>query len=75
MVEISLTESSLKMKYPSWRYHKSEEPKVIHSEDQEHPDWKHSPACFEEKEELSKESEEIQEIKEEVKEVKTKKKK
>ncbi len=36
--------------YPSWRYHKTEEPKIIKSEKEEHKDWKHSPADFKEDE-------------------------
>jgi hypothetical protein len=38
--------------YPTWRYHKSKEPKLVHSEAELKalgPDWDHSPACFEEK--------------------------
>ena len=32
--------------YPSWRYHKTEEAKIIHTKAEEHPEWKDSPAHF-----------------------------
>ena len=63
----------MKKGYPSWRYHKSEEAKIIHSEDQEHPEWKDSPAHFEEKEELAEKS--IEESKDEEAPVKSEKNK
>ena len=34
------------MHYPSWRYSATgEEPRVIHSPEQEEDGWEHSPAC------------------------------
>lgn len=36
--------------YPSWRYHKTLEPKLIHSEEQEEKGWSDVP--FEQKEEV-----------------------
>lgn len=38
------------MSYPKWKYHKTEEPKLVESEEQEKElggDWKESPADFE----------------------------
>jgi hypothetical protein len=32
--------------YPSWRYHKKEEPKLIHSEKEEHHEWLDNPGKF-----------------------------
>lgn len=39
--------------YPTWRYHKELEPKIIHSEAEEHDEWLDSPAKFEIKEEIT----------------------
>ncbi len=33
--------------YPSWRYHRTEEPKLIHSASEEAEGWEDSPAKFE----------------------------
>lgn len=60
------------MSYPSWRYHEKEEPKIIHSKDEEHKDWKDSPAYFEKQ---ADEQAPAEDEKPEVKEVKPKKKK
>ncbi len=32
--------------YPSFRYHKTEEPKLIESSKEEHKDWLHNPGMF-----------------------------
>jgi len=32
--------------YPTWRYHKDLDAKIIHSEKEEQKDWKDSPAHF-----------------------------
>jgi len=32
--------------YPSWRYHKNLEPKLIQSKDEENSEWRDSPAAF-----------------------------
>lgn len=46
--------------FPSWRYHKELEPKLIHDEKQDAllgVEWKHSPADFESKSEEPKDAE------------------
>lgn len=60
--------------YPTWRYHKNEEPKIIKSEQEEHPDWKDSPAHFEKDEPSDEPSSAGDEILEDLK-IKPKKKK
>lgn len=50
--------------YPSWRYHKELAPKLIKSEQEESPEWKDSPAHFEQKEVVEVvEEKEIKEVK------------
>lgn len=63
--------------YPSWRYHKELEPKLIHSADEEMKDWVDSPALLqvEVKEEIKPEVKEVlsESLDEEIGKVKVKK--